>query len=155
MKKQERVEKYKEYLTTEHWRKIRELKAVEQNYTCEMCKKVMNKGFHIHHLTYVHKGRERLDELMFLCPECHKEWHKHNKVKKYPKEKCRRCANSYIVRNLTNNTLSTCLMCSYHNKKCDPNYVCESYVAGELKQANFKTKIKSKRSNKKKTRLLI
>lgn len=68
--------KYLEYLNSNEWKKIRRQKAKEQNYKCEICGVEVKKGFNIHHKSYEHLGKERMNELLFVCKDCHKVVHK-------------------------------------------------------------------------------
>ena len=69
------TQEYLDYLSSDKWKQKRIKIAEQRNYTCELCNKVCNNIFHIHHLTYEHLGYEEDDELMFLCEECHKNIH--------------------------------------------------------------------------------
>lgn len=62
---------YYDYLNSPKWNFKRRQIAEKCNYRCQLCNKKMLKGFHIHHLTYENFGNEKLEDLMFLCPECH------------------------------------------------------------------------------------
>ena len=96
-------EKYMEYLQSEEWKKKRIRKALEQNFTCEICGGVFHTGFNIHHKTYKNLGHEPLKDLMFLCENCHMELHrkkdleKKNKPKKEYVECCANCKYSEII----------------------------------------------------------
>ena len=85
---------YQEYLLTNHWRNKRKLIATMADYRCEICKKKITTGFHIHHLSYKHIGNEQTKELMFLCPDCHTAIHsnkpntmKEKELKAIPKKR--------------------------------------------------------------------
>lgn len=69
------TQEYLDYLSSDKWKEKRVKIAEKRNYTCELCMKICDKSFHIHHLTYEHLGYESDDELMFLCEECHKNIH--------------------------------------------------------------------------------
>jgi len=69
---------YDEYLQTEHWKaKSYEIKR-EAGFKCQKCGS--NKKLAAHHLTYEHRGDERIGDLMCLCDECHKKEHKINEL---------------------------------------------------------------------------
>lgn len=69
------VEYYGDFLKTKHW-KLKRLQIAEQRkYTCEMCNKVVLKGFHVHHYTYENLGNELDRDLGFLCADCHAKAH--------------------------------------------------------------------------------
>lgn len=78
---------YQEYLLTTHWRNKRKLVATMADYRCEICKKKITSGFHIHHLSYKHIGNEQTKELMFLCPDCHTAIHSKKSEKPMIQEK--------------------------------------------------------------------
>lgn len=80
---------YDEFLWSDYWRMIRELKlsynkyvsADTENYRanyCELCRKKDIKKFHIHHTNYYVKGAElfNLNTLQVLCKYCHAKIHK-------------------------------------------------------------------------------
>lgn len=64
---------YEVYLTTLHWRNVRQRKLGEVGYRCEKCDR--DKGLEVHHLTYERLGQESLEDLQVLCPICHREAH--------------------------------------------------------------------------------
>lgn len=65
---------YKDYLKTDHWYHLRRqiLKAAE--YRCQLCYR-KDLPIHVHHRTYVRRGRERLSDLIALCERCHAKFH--------------------------------------------------------------------------------
>ncbi len=67
---------YKEFLMTTYWRIIRDYVFNARENRCFHCgrKELLN----LHHKTYEHHGREHehLDDLFFLCQECHEAQHK-------------------------------------------------------------------------------
>lgn len=74
----ETVYNYNDYLKTKHWEKKRKYVARKKKHTCEKCGLVVQKGFHIHHLTYARLGNESPNDLLFLCKDCHSDLHKKN-----------------------------------------------------------------------------
>ena len=104
---------YIEYLNSPKWNFIRNQVARKNNYRCQLCNKQIFKGFHIHHLTYEHFGNEPLEDLMFLCPECHlskihkqydnlnikKEEKKKKKIKISDEEKEKFLEKNYFLNN--------------------------------------------------------
>lgn len=63
---------YKNYLKSKKW-KVRRKQVLERdNYTCQECG---NKAWQVHHLTYKRIFNERLNDLISLCEDCHKEIH--------------------------------------------------------------------------------
>ena len=70
-------EEYQDYLHSDEWREKRnDLREI-----CEgQCMRCGDKGRIAHHLTYEHVLNESLDELEFLCVECHDKTHRRNEV---------------------------------------------------------------------------
>lgn len=66
---------YKQYLQTEYWRAVRELKLRNSTGRCEFCGST--ERIHVHHETYIHRGREydHLEELTLACENCHNAIH--------------------------------------------------------------------------------
>lgn len=133
--------KYYEYLKSEDWLNIRKSVASRSNYTCERCgllcrNKEKLYGFQIHHKNYKHIFDEsnHLEDLRFLCNQCHqyitKKINKHLKYiekinnevledKKPQKIKfnCKKCnSNRYIVKKLVKNTGLYCKNCGRLSK---------------------------------------
>ena len=82
---------YGEYLKSDYWREIREVKAHHCEYRCEKCgKQIKLSEANIHHLNYDNLGHEDLDQLLFLCRPCHEKIHgihkEHKKAKKKKKK---------------------------------------------------------------------
>jgi len=59
---------YKEYLTTEHWKRLRE-RYNHKGKACGICRcqGLMN----LHHKNYKRLGREQKGDVVLLCSECH------------------------------------------------------------------------------------
>ena len=73
----ETVLTYKDYLKTYYWENTRQRILNERGHTCERCGcSLFDKSFEVHHLSYLRLGDEYDDDLMLLCPECHKEVHR-------------------------------------------------------------------------------
>jgi hypothetical protein len=72
------------YLNTIHWSKIRDIIIDRDKSTCTCCKKILANDKHIHHLTYKRVGKEKLNDLVLLCKECHEIKHQEKKLKKNP-----------------------------------------------------------------------
>lgn len=74
---------YRRYLFSEKWKQKRQLvfdRARKNANTdnkfgiCERCGyKPWKKCLQVHHLTYEHLFDEPLEDLILLCPKCHKE----------------------------------------------------------------------------------
>lgn len=78
------VYNYKDYLQTKHWQNKRSQFKKEFNYECVMCGSTKN-GLHIHHMTYQNIGKEKLDDLCYLCSDCHTKLH--NEIDKLTESK--------------------------------------------------------------------
>lgn len=64
---------YAEYLLTEHWQYMRQRMLARARYACNFCG--CNRQLHVHHRTYERIGRERPEDLVVLCAECHSSVH--------------------------------------------------------------------------------
>lgn len=112
---------YTEYLNSPEWRAKRLEVAKKANYTCGRCKKQVISGFHVHHRTYKHFGNELLNELEFLCPECHKKLHeKRDKQRCSPKRKRTKASCCYSQKK------DGYRLCILRNDEC--TYMCKDYV---------------------------
>jgi 5-methylcytosine-specific restriction endonuclease McrA len=60
---------YQEYLQTPHWQLKRRKKLRLSGYRCERC--AGKSELHVHHITYLNRGDERMKDLMVLCKKCH------------------------------------------------------------------------------------
>ena len=60
------------YLETEQWQRLRRAVLDRSGGLCERCGR---RAREVHHLTYRHWHRERLDELQALCWPCHRRAH--------------------------------------------------------------------------------
>ena len=83
---------YNEYIRSDEWKKKRVLVAQRENHRCQMCGELVVVHYHIHHKTYARFGNEDLDDLMFLCEDCHIKLHREKdkvmgKIKPQPKTK--------------------------------------------------------------------
>jgi len=80
---EEPVNDYEEYLKSDYWHEVREVMACRNAYRCEMCdKQIKLCDANIHHTSYKHLGDENLDELVFLCRDCHEKVHGVYKLRK-------------------------------------------------------------------------
>lgn len=73
---------YLEYLKSTHWKLMRErfFKSKRFKGYCFICEKPQN-VYDIHHKTYSHKGREKLQNLVALCRSCHHDVHFEDGIK--------------------------------------------------------------------------
>lgn len=65
----ESVHSYDDYRKTLHWEKLKA--AYRQNKLPWTCSCGAKRGVDIYHRTYERLGRERLEDLLPLCRECH------------------------------------------------------------------------------------
>jgi 5-methylcytosine-specific restriction endonuclease McrA len=74
-KKQARQEEYKKHLQSPYWQEVKRMVRMRDRFTCRDCGK--RKLVEVHHLTYAHRGHEKehLDDLICLCPKCHRARH--------------------------------------------------------------------------------
>jgi 5-methylcytosine-specific restriction endonuclease McrA len=63
---------YQAYLQSLHWGAIR--MRVAHRHRCDFCGDTP-RSFEVHHKTYDRVGREEMDDLMLVCPQCHEEIH--------------------------------------------------------------------------------
>lgn len=73
-KRHRRRTKYELYLTSDHWRELRQKVLERDGHACSQCP--VRARLHVHHLTYERMGRERLDDLVTLCEDCHRKVHR-------------------------------------------------------------------------------
>lgn len=66
---------YEDYLESDHWKGKRKEKVEAAKHMCEVCgeDEIM---LVVHHKHYDNLGREKLGDLIALCPQCHKDVHK-------------------------------------------------------------------------------
>ena len=62
---------YFKYINSERWYKKREYWLEMADYECEWCSK-HGCALHVHHLTYTNFMHEHDDDVIVLCPACHK-----------------------------------------------------------------------------------
>ena len=140
-------QRYLDYLKSEQWALKRQQKAKEKNFTCEICGKVILKGFHIHHKTYKRLGNELMSDLKFLCEECHTNLHCSLKVskmkKKNPKKIINSCQNCYFSQIMIykGKKSKSVLWCNLKCEECDANKKCRDYKKGSIKKIYNKSKI--------------
>ena len=88
---------YNEYIHSDEWKRKRILVAQRENHRCQMCGELIVVHYHIHHKTYARFGNEDLDDLMFLCEDCHINLHREKdkamgKIKPQSQKKKRKLA---------------------------------------------------------------
>ena len=67
---------HNEYLKTQHW-KLAESAVLKRDLNrCADCgNSTEEKPIEVHHITYIRRGKESLEDLMALCKDCHTERH--------------------------------------------------------------------------------
>lgn len=61
------------YYRTDEWRHMRALALQHYGETCILC--AAKEKLQVHHRTYERLGRERLNDLIVLCDNCHARYH--------------------------------------------------------------------------------
>lgn len=67
-------EKYLDYLKSDKWKEIATRKRRKAGHKCQLCNN-SNSVLHVHHTNYDHIYKERLQDLIVLCENCHKKFH--------------------------------------------------------------------------------
>lgn len=65
---------YAEYLKTAHWQRVRELALGRADQQCELCSGT--EALEVHHRTYERLGFERPGDVIALCHDCHRDFHR-------------------------------------------------------------------------------
>ena len=89
-------EKYRTYLKSRAWLKIKKAVLERDDNKCTKCGE--RKHLHVHHKTYIRIYQEALSDLATLCRCCHEKEHgifKGGKRKKKSKKKYSRIGLSY------------------------------------------------------------
>lgn len=68
---------YLTFLGTKYWKRLRMEVLRRDKFTCKRCGAQQN--LQAHHLTYVRRGHEKLEDLVTLCVPCHREAHRRGK----------------------------------------------------------------------------
>jgi 5-methylcytosine-specific restriction endonuclease McrA len=70
----DRTRKYREYLKSDAWKRMRYVVLRRDNWTCQYCG---NKATQVDHLRYAKYkiGKEPIKWLISLCASCHKKQH--------------------------------------------------------------------------------
>lgn len=66
-------ERYQQYLCSPEWGRLRAAVMYRSGGVCERCK--LGRSVQVHHLTYIRKYAELLEDLQAVCAECHKFIH--------------------------------------------------------------------------------
>ena len=65
---------YRKFINSEEWQDIRQAKLEASGWECERCG--WQEDLQVHHRHYnMEFGRERNEDLMVLCKDCHKLMH--------------------------------------------------------------------------------
>ena len=64
---------YNEYLNSDHWYRIRNIKIEEAEYECQLCRD--DNKINVHHNNYDNLCMEKSSDLIVLCESCHKKFH--------------------------------------------------------------------------------
>jgi 5-methylcytosine-specific restriction endonuclease McrA len=66
---------YDKYLKSAHWQDVRRRYKASKLHkdACYACG--TSEGLQLHHKTYKRVGRERLNDLLYLCGDCHSKVH--------------------------------------------------------------------------------
>lgn len=64
---------YDEYLASEHWKLVSDEAKERDGHRCRICNS--DGTLHVHHRTYERRGRERPEDVITLCAECHRLFH--------------------------------------------------------------------------------
>ena len=67
-------ERYHEYLQSNDWKQLRQLKLFEAKGRCQLCNSP-KKPLNVHHRTYDRVFNELPEDLIVLCEQCHKKFH--------------------------------------------------------------------------------
>lgn len=63
---------YREYIQSKEWKAKAKAAKRRVNYYCEKCGILKSEHLlHAHHLTYERLGKERKEDIMVLCANCH------------------------------------------------------------------------------------
>lgn len=80
---QNHSKEYDSYMKSEEWANKREERLRLDDRHCVMCGRadgITRKGkpiLQVHHITYRNLGHETMEDLVSLCPTCHKRIHKY------------------------------------------------------------------------------
>ncbi len=62
---------YHAYLQSDEWKELRREKILSVNFCCEECGTYVGFRGHVHHHTYENIFEEGLDDLTYMCEDCH------------------------------------------------------------------------------------
>ena len=64
---------YKQYLQSDHWKKVRGDALERADYKCQICNS--EESLNVHHNTYKNRGCEKDSDVVVLCLNCHGKFH--------------------------------------------------------------------------------
>ena len=72
---------YQRYLKSDQWSRTRNLVLCRDGFMCQRCGHSWKQfedeqSLDVHHITYLRRGEERLDDLVTLCRRCHEYVHR-------------------------------------------------------------------------------
>lgn len=70
---------YQDYLQTDHWRKTARAAKERAGFRCALCNE--RGQLHAHHRTYERRGAEIETDVIALCADCHRNFHKFKRVR--------------------------------------------------------------------------
>lgn len=76
--KKQKLKKLADYYKTEHWATVKRLRrtcGIECCYVCDTPEDAIGESHDLHHRTYENIGKERGQDLVWLCRVCHSEYH--------------------------------------------------------------------------------
>lgn len=65
--------RYREYLRSAHWHRVRTLALERAQYQCALCPETST--LDVHHKSYARKGFEQPEDVVVLCRGCHARHH--------------------------------------------------------------------------------
>lgn len=67
-------ERYQFHLNSQRWKLFRDKVLKSRGRRCEQCRATQG-TMHVHHLTYVRLGHEKMKDVKILCVPCHEAVH--------------------------------------------------------------------------------
>ncbi len=111
--------KYQAYMCSREWAVLKRAVAERSGGICERCK--LHQGENVHHQTYKRKYREKVDDLIHYCRQCHKFIHGHSDVDPIAEEIKRQLGRDRSLHNLLtcDGTYNPNLKCPYPDCGCE------------------------------------
>ena len=86
-KGQDKQARYRKYLRSKEWRAKRVLMHMYYRNSCALCSTGSEMVYHVHHRQYFNFGKERMCDLLLLCPQCHNDYHVLKRKREMEKER--------------------------------------------------------------------